>query len=178
VDLLPAVELHLLETLGPDDGRASVTFLGMPRIEVLRFGTRYVTLGMCATPMSDPSDLDATSGPRAELALSLAERHDDVVRTLCTVAAAPAVEGMVLRAGSTVDLQEPLWSGSRFTAVVVGAAGGLVPDLEDVQFFPLLPMTPSEAAFARVKGSTELEARWLDQGLDLRDASRREADLS
>ena len=178
MDLLPAVELHLLEVLGPDDGRASVTFLGMPRLEVLRFGTRYVTLGLSATPMSDPTDLDATTGPRAELALTLVERHDDVVRALCTVAASPAVEGLVLRPGATVDLQAPLWEGARFTAVVVGEPGGIVPDLEEVQFLPLLPMTPSEAAFARVRGSAELQARWLDQRLDLRDPLRREADLS
>ncbi len=177
MDPLPAVELHLLEAFGPDDGRASVTFLGMPRIEVLRFGTRYATLGMSATPMSDPTELDATTGPRAEVVVTLSERHDDVVRALCTVAASPAVEGLVLRAGSTVDLQEPLWDGARFTAVLVGSPGGLLPDLDDVQFFPLLPMTPSEAAFARVKGSAELEARWLDQRLDLRDGRRREADL-
>jgi hypothetical protein len=91
-------------------------------------------------------------------------------------------EGVVVGAGAGLDLGEPLWDGARFTAVLVGAPGGLVPDLpleddEPVRFLPLLPMTPNEAAWKRVHGAAALEERWLAQGLDLRDPARREADL-
>ena len=42
---------------------------------------------------------------------------------------------------------------------------------------PLLPMTPNEAAWKRVHGASALQERWLAQGVDLRDPTRREADL-
>ena len=70
--------------LGEPDARASITFLGTDRIEVLRFTegdvVRYATLGMSERPMSDPTAVvaDPLRGPRAELVLSvragLAER--------------------------------------------------------------------------------------------------------
>jgi len=47
-----------------------------------------------------------------------------------------------------------------------------------VRFLPLLPMTAEEAAFTRVKGAADIERRWLDQGLDLRDPRRRAASLT
>ena len=180
--LLTLVEAHLVSALGHDTGRASVSFLGTDRIDVLRFGpdhdglVRYATLGMSRAPMSGESDL-TTEGPRAELVLSLNGAQDTVLRRLGALAASPAVEGLVLAAGAGVDLGEPLWDGARFTAVLVGEPGGLVPDVDGVQFFPLLPMTPNEAAWKRVHGAAALEERWLAQGLDLRDPQRKEADL-
>ncbi|WP_228474054.1 suppressor of fused domain protein [Streptomyces calidiresistens] len=95
---MPAVERALVEAFGEPDARASVTFLGVDPIEVLRFlcppepreagpgtgggeGTdptdgalvRYVTLGMSAEPMTDPAApvADPVRGPRAELVLTL-----------------------------------------------------------------------------------------------------------
>lgn len=187
-DLMLLVELHLVGTLGHDSGRAAVSFLGADPIEVLRFGPdpdglmRYATLGMSRAPMTDPSAMVVTSeGPRAELVLSIRGSHDDVFRTLAAVAASPTVEGLVLTPGSGIDLGQPLWDGSRFTAVLVGEAGGLIPDLdgpEPVQFMPLLPMTPNEAAWKRVHGAQALEERWLTQGIDLRDPDRAQANLT
>jgi hypothetical protein len=189
-DLLLLVELHLVGTLGHDSGRASVSFLGAHPIEVLRFGPdpdglmRYATLGMSRAPMSDPtSTVVSDSGPRAELVLSIRGPHDDVFRTLAVIAASPGVEGLVLAPGAGIDLGQPLWEGGRFTAVLVGEPGGLVPDLEaeghdPVRFLPLLPMTHNEAAWKRVHGAGALEERWLAQGTDLRDPDRAPADLS
>lgn len=189
-EVLPLVEAHLVSALGPDSGRAGVSFLGTEQIDVLRFGpdddgvVRYATVGMSRAPMADPgAALVAEHGPRAELVLSTRGGQDSVLRRLATLAASPAVEGVVIGAGAGLDLGEPLWDGSRFTAVLVGQPGGLVPDLalagdEPVQFLPLLPMTPNEAAWKRVHGAVALEERWLAQGLDLRDPHRREADLS
>jgi hypothetical protein len=189
--LLGDVEAHLVAALGPDSGRAGVSFVGADPIDVLRFGpdasglVRYATLGMSRTPMADPTaEVVAADGPRAELVLSVHGAHDSVLRRLAVLAASPAVEGVVVTPGAGLDLGEPLWDGSRFTAVLVGASGGLVPDLaidagpEPVRFLPLLPMTPNEAAWKRVHGAEALEERWLAQALDLRDPGRAEAVLA
>ena len=151
---------------------------------MLRFGpdhdglVRYATLGMSRSPMTDPTAVVvADEGPRAELVLSVRGAQDSVLRRLAALAASPVVEGVVVVPGAGLDLGEPLWDGARFTAVLVAEPGGLVPDLDDVRFLPLLPMTPNEAAWKRVHGSAALEERWLVQGLDLRDPARREAAL-
>jgi hypothetical protein len=135
--VLTLVEAHLVSVLGQDSGRAGVSFLGTERIDVLRFGpdqdglVRYATLGMSRNPMADPGvELVAQHGPRAELVLSVHGLQDSVLRRLATLAASPAVEGVVLGPGAGLDLGEPLWDGARFTAVLVGEPGGLVPDLD------------------------------------------------
>lgn len=188
--VLLLVDRHLVLTLGHDSGRAAVSFLGADQIEVLRFGpgaedlSRYVTLGMSRAPMADPAaDVVAQDGPRAELVLSVRGQHDSVLRRLAALAASPSLEGVVVAPGAGLDLGEPLWDGARFTAVLVGEPGGLVPDLqlegeEPVRFLPLFPMTPNEAAWKRVNGAAALEERWLTQGCDLRDPARPQADLS
>jgi hypothetical protein len=189
------VEAHLREAFGPDTGRASVTFLGTEPVDVLRFGpyddgtVRYATLGMSRAPMVEPTAVvvEQVSGPRAELVLSLHGSQDSVLRRLAVLAMTPAVEGLVVTAAASLDLGEPLWDGAPFTAVLVGEPGGLVPDFPlppehgaergPVRFFPLLPMTPNEAAWKRVHGADALEQRWLDQGIDLRDPARPAARL-
>jgi hypothetical protein len=125
------VEAHLVAALGPVDGRAAVTFVGTDRVEVLRFAgpvsrtgiagpVRYATVGMSAYPMTDPTQLAPQAGPRAELLLSLNSPRDDVFRRLAVLAMAPYVEGLVVTAGASLDLAEPLWEGAPFTAVLVG----------------------------------------------------------
>ncbi len=193
MEIKAAVAAHLHSALGPDSGRASVTFLGTETVDVLRFGpaddgtVRYATLGMSDAPMVDPSALvaDPIRGPRAELLLSVRGKHDGVARALAVLASAPRVEGLVVVAGASIDLGEPLWPGARFTAVLVAEPGGLVPDLpgvepgaDPVSFFPLLPMTATEAAWKRVHGATALEQRWLEHSVDLRDADRAAVSLA
>jgi suppressor of fused protein SUFU len=190
-EILALVDARLRTALGEPDARAAVTFLGTDRIEVLRFTdardgaglVRYATLGMSAQPMADPEGLlaDPVKGPRAELLLSvragLADT-DRVLRPLAVLAASPQVEGVVVAPGGSLDLGEPLWPGAPFRSVLVGEPGGLVEDLEleaplePVRFLPLLPMTPNEAAWKRVRGALELQERWLAHGTDLRDPSR------
>ncbi|MGQ4433957.1 MULTISPECIES: suppressor of fused domain protein [unclassified Streptomyces] len=196
VDVLALVEARLRTALGEPDARAAVTFLGTDRVEVLRFqddgqdGTvvRYATLGMSAQPMSDPTAMlaDPVAGPRAELVLSvrggLADT-DKVLRPLAVLAASPQVEGVVVAPGASLDVGEPLWPGAPFTSVLVAEPGGLVEDLEldapldPVRFLPLLPMTLNEAAWKRVHGAQALQERWLTNGTDLRDPSRRSVPL-
>jgi len=188
--VIELVEAHLRTALGPDTGRASVTFLGTEPVDVLRFGpyddgtVRYATLGMSRAPMVEPTAavVEQVSGPRAELVLSVRGLHDTVLRRLATLAMTPVVEGLVVSAGASLDLGEPLWDGAPFTAVLVGAPGGLVDDLVlppldgaergPVRFFPVLPMTPNEAAWKRVHGAGALEQRWLEHGVDVRDPDR------
>jgi hypothetical protein len=183
------VESRLTEALGEPDARASVTFLGTERIDVLRFTddpgetVRYATLGMSAAPMTDPAAAlaDPERGPRAELLLSVragAADTDKVLRPLAVLAASPQVEGVVVAPGGSLDVGEPLWPGAPFASVLVAEPGGLVPDLElgeplePVRFLPLLPMTANEAAWKRVHGAAALEERWLRHGTDLRDPGR------
>jgi len=196
VDVLALVEARLRTALGEPDARAAVTFLGTDRVEVLRFQdddqegaiVRYATLGMSAQPMSDPTAMlaDPVAGPRAELVLSvrggLADT-DKVLRPLAVLAASPQVEGVVVAPGASLDVGEPLWPGAPFTSVLVAEPGGLVEDLEldepldPVRFLPLLPMTPNEAAWKRVHGAQALQERWLTNGTDLRDPSRKSVPL-
>ncbi|GAA2601755.1 suppressor of fused domain protein [Streptomyces axinellae] len=191
------MDSRLRETLGEPAARASVTFLGTERIEVLRFvdadaGTvRYATLGMSAAPMADPAEMlaDPDRGPRAELLLTVragVADTDKVLRPLAVLAASPQVEGVVVAPGASLDTGEPLWPGAPFTSVLVAEPGGVVADLdleappggaggarpEPVRFLPLLPMTPTEGAWKRVHGADALQERWLRHGTDLRDPAR------
>lgn len=140
-DVLLAVEAHLVTALGEPGSRGSVTFLGTDRVDVLRFGPepdergavfRYVTVGLARSPMRDPAAPapDPHAGPRAELVLTLRGQYDDVLRPLATLAAAPAVEGVVLTAGASVELGAPLWPGAPFSAVLLGEPSGLIRDLD------------------------------------------------
>ncbi|MGW1746430.1 suppressor of fused domain protein [Streptomyces sp. NPDC002092] len=196
VDVLPLVEARLRSALGEPDARAAVTFLGTDRIEVLRFRddsrdggiVRYATLGMSAQPMSDPTAVlaDPVKGPRAELVLSvrggLADT-DKALRPLAVLAASPQVEGVIVAPGASLDVGEPLWPGAPFSSVLVAEPGGLVEDLDldepldPVRFLPLLPMTANEAAWKRVHGAQALQERWLTNGTDLRDPTRRSVPL-
>ncbi|WP_435974181.1 suppressor of fused domain protein [Streptomyces sp. Qhu_M48] len=191
-EVLALVEARLRTALGEPDARAAVTFLGTDRIEVLRFIdgdlVRYATLGMSAQPMADPTAAlaDPVKGPRAELVLTvragLADT-DKVLRPLAVLAATPQVEGVIVAAGASLDVGDPLWPGAAFSSVLVAESGGLVEDLEldepmdPVRFLPLLPMTSNEAAWKRVHGAQALEERWLAQGTDLRDPLRRSVNL-
>lgn len=152
-DVLVTVEAHLLAALGADSGRAAVSFVGVDRIDVLRFGpdadggVTYATLGMSRRPMVDPSVVapEVTEGPRAELLLRTDEPRDSVLRALAVIAATPAVEGLVVRPGATIRLGESLWDGADVSAVVVGEPAD-VPDLDlgadrgVVRFLPLEPV--------------------------------------
>ncbi|NJQ07981.1 suppressor of fused domain protein [Streptomyces lonarensis] len=183
----------MTDALGEPDARASVTFLGTDRIEVLRFvggaprpQVRYATLGMSDAPMADPTAVlaDPDRGPRAELLLTLrpvaGTPVDQVLRALTVLAAGPQVEGVVVAPGASLDLGEPLWPGAPFTSVLVGAPDP-VPDLplpapaDPVRFLPLLPMTPHEAAWKRARGADALQERWTASGTDLRDPRRASA---
>ena len=169
---------------------ASVTFLGVERIDVLRFGpdTRvglegvfhYVSLGCSRYPMADSAAAiaDPVRGPRAEITLSLrpGASANGLARSIAVVAATPAVEGVVLGAGALVDLSGPLWDGAPFTAVLLGESE--IPDLplesprDPVQFLSAAPATQIEGAWIRLKGAEAMRQAWADDGVDVLDPSR------
>ena len=178
--------------------RASISFVGVESIEILRYqefgeepsgktrltanspesvATSYLTLGMSRHPMTESSAtmVDASTAPRGELLLSVLGFPDDVWRRLAVLAAAPAVESAVYRVGMRVELGEPWCAGSRCTGAVV-APGPLadipVPGLHPVTVFRLLPAAPVELAWARVHGSESLLERWRSAGTELRDLYR------
>jgi hypothetical protein len=169
---------------------ANVTFLGVERIEVLRFGPdpraesqglfHYVTLGCSRYPMADGSVAvaDPIRGPRAEIALSLRAGAPGagLARSLAVLAATPAVDGVVLDAGALVDLSGPLWDDAPFTAVLLGLSE--IPDLplesprDPVRFLSAVPITQTEAAWVRLKGAEALRQAWADDRVDVLDPRR------
>jgi len=169
-----------------------VTFLGVEPVDVLRYPgedgspVRYATLGCSRHPMGDPSDMiaDPTRGPRAELVLTLtggAGVASGVHKTLAVLAAAPSVEGVVLRPDGLVDLGEPLWKGAPFTAVLLGESEipelALPEPLDPVQFLEVAPLTGTEAAWVRLRGAAALREAWDEAGIDVRDPRRAAATL-
>ncbi|PRC47961.1 Suppressor of fused protein (SUFU), partial [Mycobacterium sp. ITM-2017-0098] len=109
-DILGQVRTHLRDhfaRLGitAEPVSASVTFLGTDRIDVLRYVTpgdaaaQYVSVGCSRHPMVDPAEMlaDPVQGPRAEVVVSLrGSPPAGLSRSVAVVAAAPAVEGLIL----------------------------------------------------------------------------------
>lgn len=191
VSVIERVSAHLQQAFsGSEPQRASVTFLGLESIDVLRFtggGQRngddevaYVSLGCSRHPMGEPDQMvvDPTAGPRGEIVVRMhpSAPLPGLHRSVAMVAAAPAVEGLVLTADGLIDLGEPLWEGSNCTAVVletdVVAPCPLPGDLEDVVFFRAIPITANEAAWVRLKGLDALRSAWTEAGIDVRDPVR------
>jgi len=187
-DVLAAVEAALVAHFGEQPQRASVAFVGVEPVEVLRFepipGERaYVTLGMSRDPMTGAAELvQSVDGPRAELVLYLrdpTDEHRAVWRRLAVLAAAPAVEGVVYTVGMTIDLGTPLSPGSRCTGVLVidSALPAMAGGAGSVAILEVVPATSSELAWCRVRGSAALLERWAVAGTDRRDLARAAVDL-
>ncbi len=169
---------------------ASVTFLGVEPIEVLRFSpptgglVHYASLGCSRHPMTDPAEIvtDPIRGPRAEVVLQLRKSTHltGLVRSLAIVAAAPAVDGVVLSDDALIDLGSPLWAGvsgpASFTAVLLSRSD--IPDLllepprDAVRFLSATPITATEAAWVRLKGADAMRQAWRTDGVDVTDPDR------
>ncbi|OFB39127.1 Suppressor of fused protein (SUFU) [Mycolicibacterium sp. (ex Dasyatis americana)] len=202
IDVLAAVRAHVGEHFGAagitaEPVSASVTFLGTERIDVLRFGPdlaagaaeqdlyHYVTLGCSRHPMFDPTELvsDPIHGPRAEVVLSLrGPTPGGLARSLAVLAAAPAVEGLVLEADALIDLETQLFDSAPFSAFLLSPSGiGEVelPDpLSAVAVLSATPITATEAAWVRLKGADAMREAWRTDGVDVLDPARRAASPS
>ena len=183
--ILRDVETAFDTAFGPDPARASISFVGVERIEVLRFRTEvitsYVTLGMSRRPMTSADQLVVTDdGPRAELLVQSRGDAGELWRQLAVLAAAPAVEGVVYREHMTVDLGRPLLPASSCTGgILVGSALATVSSsVGDVQVLRLLPATQTELAWTRVRGAAAMLQRWDELGTDLLDLARGPASLA
>ncbi len=177
------------ERMSTQPQRASVTFLGVEPIEVLRFAggddVVYVTLGCARHPMSEPSDLhaDPVTGPRAEVVVRLhaSTPLPGLHKRMATVAAAPAVEGLILAPDALVDLSEPVWDGAAPTALLLELddLGDLVlPEpMDPVRFLRAVPITANEAAWVRLKGADALREAWREAGIDVMSPERAAAKL-
>lgn len=179
------VKAHLVERFGEPSASASVTFLGLEAVDVLCFAdggvVRYASVGCARNPMNDPTQIlnDPQLGPRAEVVISIRNvgvHPAGLHRRVAVLAAAPAVEGVVLTADGLMDLGEPLWDGARFTAVLLGPSD--VPDLElaaprdPVRFLEAVPITATEAAWVRVRGADALRDAWAEAKIDVADPTR------
>ena len=169
---------------------ASVTFLGLEPIEIMRIPDgaflHYVTLGGARHPMTDPAAavVDSENGPRVELVMTLRARrtpHAGLTRALGVLIASPAVEGVVLQPDALLDLGEPLWTAAPFTAALLGRSD--IPDFrlpepaDPVRFLSVAPITATEAAWVRLRGAVALREAWSEASIDTRDPDRAAANL-
>ena len=197
IDVLAEVRARLREhfarlgiTAEPD--AASVTFLGAEKIDVLRFGPddrpsfegviHYVSLGCSRHPMFEPTEMvtDALHGPRAEVVVALrGPSPAGLARSVAVLAAAPAVEGLMLEPDALVDLESPLWDSAPFTAFLLGGSDiddvPLTPPLPPVTVLAATPITATEAAWVRLKGADAMREAWTQDGVDVLDPRRRAA---
>ena len=131
--------------------------------------------------MADPAELAAD--PRAWSAgrsRGLAARADAVgagSQSSRCVAAAPAVEGLVLVPDALVDLGSPLWEAAPFTAFLLGRSDiddvALPAPLDPVTVLSATPITPTEAAWVRLKGAEAMREAWRADGVDVLDPARK-----
>ena len=184
-DVLAEVSAHLRAHFAGEPDAASVTFLGTQSFDVLRFGPdgdgviHYVSLGCSREPMTDPAEFaaDPVRGPRAEVVASLrGPTPPGLARSVAVLAATPAVEGLVLVPDALVDLGSPLWSGAPFTAFLLGRSEisdiALPAPRDSVAVLSATPITPTEAAWVRLKGAEAMREAWRSDGVDVLDPSR------
>jgi Suppressor of fused protein (SUFU) len=190
IDVLAQVGAQLREHFAragitTEADQASVTFLGTERIDVLRFGpdedgvSHYVSLGCSRHPMFEPTEMvtDALHGPRAEAVVALrGQSPKGLVRSLAILAAAPAVEGLILEPDALIDLEIPLWDSAPFTAFLLGRSDiddiALTAPLPPVAVLSATPITATEAAWVRLKGADAMREAWQQDGVDVLDPSR------
>jgi hypothetical protein len=188
-DILQSVEAAYQQHLAGPPARASVSFLGVEPIEVLRYPvvgsgapgapspSTYLTLGMSRHAMADPAAtvIDEASAPRAELMLTVADPAGRAWRQLAVLAASPAVEGRVYRPGDRIGLGTPWSVDSRCTGAVVSSS--VIPPIETpgtaaVAVLAITPATQTELAWSRVHGTDALLQRWADEHTDVTDLTR------
>lgn len=185
-DVSAEVRAHLIAHFATEPDAASVTFLGTQSFDVLRFGPdgdgviHYVSLGCSREPMTDPADFaaDPVRGPRAEVMVSLrGPTPAGLARSVAVMAAAPAVEGLVLAPDALVDLGTPLWTGAPFTAFLLDrseiADVDLPAPIDPVTVLSAVPITATEAAWVRLKGAEAMREAWRTDGVDTLDPGRK-----
>jgi hypothetical protein len=162
------VREYLVAHFECDPDVASVTFVGLQPIDVLRFGPdsdgviHHVSLGGSRYAEDTPTEV--------LVSLRSASTVSGLARSVAVLAAAPAVEGLMLAADALVDLGHPAWKGAPFTAFLLGDS--VIEPMTEAQFLQAIPITPTEAAWVRLKGVDAMRQAWSQDGIDVLDPNR------
>lgn len=172
---LPKIRAHLRAHFAgagirAEPETASVTFLGMEPIDVMRFGPaaggviHYVSVG--------GSRYREDEAAPAEMVVSLRGPAvgTGMARSVAVLAATSAVEGLIPVPDALVDLGQPLWASARFTAFLLGTSN--IEPVSGVEFLAATPITATEAAWVRLKGADAMREAWRDDGVDILDPRR------
>jgi Suppressor of fused protein (SUFU) len=159
---------YLVGRFGREPDVASVTFVGLQPIDVLRFGPdadgviHYVSVGGSRHQEDTPTEVVVSlRGPATVAGLA---------RSVAVLAAAPVVEGLILTPDALVDLGQPAWKGAPFTAFLLGDSD--IDPASAVHFLQAIPITANEAAWVRLKGPDAMREAWRQDGVDVFDANR------
>jgi hypothetical protein len=148
---------------------ATVTFVGMPPIDVLRFGPdprgviHYVSVGGSRVGEGTPTEV--------VVSLRSASTEPGLARSVAVLAAAPAVEGLLPAPDALVDLGQPAWETAPFTAFLL--ADSEIEPVAGVHFLRAIPVTANEAAWVRLKGADAMRQAWQEDGVNVLDPTRR-----
>lgn len=148
---------------------ATVTFVGVPPIDVLRFGPdqrgviHYVSVGGSRVSEGTPTEVVVSLRP--------ASTGPGLAHSVAVLAAAPAVEGLMPDLDALVDLGQPAWKTAPFTAFLLGDSE--IEPVAGVQFLQAIPVTANEAAWVRLKGADAMRQAWQEDGVDVLDPTRR-----
>jgi hypothetical protein len=162
---------YLIGHFGCEPDVASVTFVGLQPIDVLRFGPdavgaiHYVSVGGSRHHEGTPTEV--------VVSLRGAATVEGLARSVAVLAAAPTVEGLMLSVDALVDLGQPTWKGAPFTAFLLGDSG--IESVHGVQILQAIPITVNEAAWVRLKGPDAMRQAWREDGVDVLDPARRAA---
>jgi Suppressor of fused protein (SUFU) len=168
-EITDQVRAHLIAHFDREPDVASVTFVGLQPIDVLRFGPdghgviHYVSVGGSRHAQGAPTEV-VVSLRRPSIGAGLA-------RTVAVLAAAPAVEGLMPTPDALVDLGQPAWPAAPFTAFLLGHSE--IESHAGVQFLQATPVTANEAAWVRLKGADAMRRAWQEDGVDVLDPARR-----
>lgn len=148
---------------------ATVTFVGVPPINVLRFGPdqrgviHYVSVGGSRVSEGTPTEM--------VVSLRGGSTRSGLAHSVAVLAAAPAVEGLIPAPDALVDLGQPAWKTAPFTAFLLGHSE--IEPVAGVQFLQAIPVTANEAAWVRLKGADAMRQAWQEDGVDVLDPTRR-----
>jgi hypothetical protein len=148
---------------------ATVTFVGVPPVNVLRFGPdqrgviHYVSVGGSRVSEGTPTEM--------VVSLRGGSTRSGLAHSVAVLAAAPAVEGLMPAPDALVDLGQPAWKTAPFTAFLLGDSE--IEPVAGVQFLQAIPVTANEAAWVRLKGADAMRQAWQEDGVDVLDPTRR-----
>jgi hypothetical protein len=138
-------------------------------VEVLTWDAEANREGVALYATVGASSLTLEGRPpeqRSEFFTGLQPARDEIAGALAALSLYGVREGVVLHHGHTVPSEEPLWTGSQMsTLLVVRARPGFLPPLvlPDellVEFLQAIPIFETERAYKKVHGVEALMSLW------------------